>query len=62
MREPAHLPHAKLENFACTYTVVSNFGVHTIASEHTRHASDACHELTFVSNTTCVVYRYSRYL
>ena len=41
----ACLLHVKLKKLASTCTVACNYGIRTIASEHTQHMSDARHEL-----------------
>ena len=52
----ACLPHVELKKLACTCTVAHNFGVHTIASEHMQHKSDACYKLTLgLPHYTCGV-------
>ena len=52
----AHLMCVKLKKIACTCTVAHNFGMCTIASEHTQHTSDACHKLTLgLPHYTCGV-------
>ena len=49
----AHLPRVKL---ACTCTVVRNFGMRTIASEHKRDMSDAHHKVALgLPHYTCGV-------
>ena len=46
----------KTLKMACMCTVAHNFGVHTIASEHTQHTSDACLELRLgLPHYTCSV-------
>ena len=48
--------HVKLQKPACAHTVARNFGVHTRASEHTRHTKNAHHELVLgLQHYTCGV-------
>ena len=41
----ARLTRVKLQKLAYARTVACNFGMHTRASEHTRHTRNARHEL-----------------
>ena len=52
----ANLMHVKLQKLACVRTVARNFGVHTWASEHTRHMRNARHKLALgLPHYTCGV-------
>ena len=50
--------HVSVHACVCMFITCQTlkFGVHMIASEHTQHMSDACHELTLgLSHYTCGV-------